>query len=400
MNASLEQQCLLLLARSALTAEEQGRAGELLAEPLAWPVVAQSADEHGVLPLVTRNLRRLGWPHVPDATRTQLERAEYLNLVRNRLLARGLGTILGRFIRAGIPVIALKGVALAESLYGEVSLRVCSDLDVLVPGHAVGRAIELLRADGFRDADRYQARVTEIDLLLRSNMEYCLVSPPPGFQYLVELHWDIAWRWRADSEMVDHLWAEARPGTVLGTEAWVLSPEWELLYLAFHAARHHWSALKWLVDVHETCVRGGFDWTVVQDHAGRFGLERALYLTLGTCRALLGTPLPPAIAQHAPLRTRALRAAPEAVGGWQESLSAAWLLSRPLDRLRYLGRLLLGPTLAEWSLVRFPSRLRFLYHGLRPLRLGLASGSAIVSGTKLLGFLARAAHTPRSTDGS
>ena len=379
MNVPTELGCILLLARGDLTVEEQRRARGLLAQPLAWRDILRSADEHGVFPAVVRNLRRLGWPHVPEGIRKELEAAERFNAVRNRLLARGLATILGRFARAGIPVIPLKGVALAEALYGDVSLRVCSDLDVLVPRHAVGHAIELLHADGFRGADRYHARTMEVDLLLRSNMEYCLVSPPASFQYVVELHWDIAWRWRADSDMVDHLWTDARPGTVLGADAWVLSPEWELLYLAFHAARHRWSALKWLVDIHEICVRGSVDWAGVEDRAQRFGLELALHLTLGACRTLLDTPLPPDLEGHAPpRRLKVLRAAPVTVGGWLEALSAVRLFSRPVDKVRYLGRLLLRPTLAEWSVVRLPSPLRFLYYGLRPLRLGLASGRAMV----------------------
>jgi hypothetical protein len=66
------------------------------------------------------------------------------------------------------------------------------------------------------------------------------------------------------------------------------------------------------------------------------------------------------------------------IGGWQEALSAVRLFTRPGDKLRYLGRLLLRPTLAEWSLVQLPSCLRFLYYGLRPLRLGLASGRAMI----------------------
>jgi len=376
---SPELGCLLLLARGDLTTEEQGSARQLLAQPLAWRVIARSAHEHGVFPTVARNLRRLGWPHVPEAIRNELEATERLNAVRNRLLARGLVRILGRFAHAEIPVIPLKGVALAESLYGDASLRVCSDLDILVPEHAVGRAVELLQTDGFRGSDRYVAEATEIDLLLRSNMEYCLVSPPASFHYVLELHWDIAWRWRADSDMLDHLWTDARPGPVLGADAWVLSPEWELLYLALHAARHRWSALKWLVDIHEICVRGSIDWAGVEDRAQRFGLERALHLTLGACRTLLGTPLPPELERHAPpRRLKVLRAAPVTVGGWLEALSAVRLFSRPVDKLRYLGRLLLRPTLAEWSVVRLPSPLRFLYYGLRPLRLGLASGRAMV----------------------
>lgn len=374
-----EQRALSLLSRLELQPDITDRLLGLLEQPIVWRVIVQRAYAHGVFPTVARNLSRLGWPRVPGQIRQELEGSERLNAVRNRLLARGLHGILERLGQAGIAAIPLKGVALAESLYGDVTLRACSDLDVLVPRQAVGRVLDLLRADGYRSADRYSTGPEEIDRLLRSNMEYCLASPPGPFRYLLELHWDIAWRWRADSEMVDDLWADARPGAVLGAEAWALSPEWELLYLALHAARHRWSALKWLVDIHEICVRGGLDWAGVEDRAQRFGLERALHLTLGACRTLLGTPLPPELEGHAPLRRlRVLRVAPVTVGGWLETLSAMWLFSRPVDKLRYLGRLLLRPTLAEWSLVRLPSRLRFLYYGLRPLRLGLASGRAVV----------------------
>jgi hypothetical protein len=376
---SPEQRCLLLLARGDLTADDKDSALTLLGQPLAWPTIAQQASEHGVAPTVVRNLRQLGWPGVPEELRKELEAAERLNAVRNTLLGRGLQGILGRFAQAEVPAIPLKGVALAESLYGDVTLRVCSDVDILVRRESVGRALQLLEEIGFEPADRYAAYRGDVDRLLGSNMEYGLLSPAAPFRYLLELHWDIAWRWRADSRMVDDLWADARPGTVLGADAWVLSPEWELLYLAFHAARHRWSALKWLVDIHEICVRSGLDWTGVQDRARRFGLERALHLTLGACRTLLGTPLPPTLAGHAPpRRLRVLRAAPVKVGGWLEALGAVRLFSRPTDQLRYLGRLLLRPTLAEWSLVRLPSSLRFLYYGLRPLRLGLASGRAVV----------------------
>lgn len=376
---SLEQRWLLLLARGHLAAEHRDDARGLFGRPVDWRVIVQRAHEHGVFPTVVRNLRALGWPAVPAEVRKELEASERLNAARNTLLARGLRAILERFGRAGIRTIPLKGVTLAESLYGDVSLRVCSDVDILVPRHAVGPAIDLLRAGGYRSADRYHVDGTEIDLLLRSSMEYCLVSPPAALRYYLELHWDIAWRWRADTGMVDDLWAEARPGTVLGTDTWTLSPRWELLYLALHAARHRWSALKWLVDIHEVCVRGGLDWAGVEDRARRFGLERALHLSLGACRALLGTPLPPELEAHAPPRRLGmLRAAPVTIGGWPEALSAVRLFRRPADKLRYLGRLLLEPALAEWQLIRLPPELRILYYPLRPLRLGLASSWAMM----------------------
>lgn len=359
--------------------EDRSQLSSLPGEPAAWRALARSADDHGVVPTVVRNLRRLGWPGVPDDVRSHLETSERLNAARNAIIARGLRGVLERFARAGIPVVPLKGVTLAESLYGDVTLRVCSDVDILVPRAAVGASIELLRLDGYEGADRYQVNSTDIDSLLRSSMEYCLLSPPAALRYPLELHWDIAWRWRGDSEMIEALWAEARPGTALGVEAWMLSSEWQLLYLAVHAAHHRWGVLKWLVDIDEVCQRADFKWLEVMARARRFGLERALHLSLAACHTLLGTTVSPELERYPPpRRLRRVGTAPVRIGGWDEALSAVRLFRRPDDKIRYLGRLLLQPALAEWRLVRLPPGLRFLYYLLRPLRLGVASGRTLL----------------------
>jgi hypothetical protein len=369
-----EQGCLLLLARGELTAAERDRAERLLAQPLAWPAIAGWAHEHGVLPAVARNLRRLGWPHVPEAVRKKLEAAERLNAIRNRLLARGLETVLRRFVEAGIPVIPLKGVALAELLYGDVGLRVCADLDILVPRSAVPSAFRLLLIDGWEQTDRLRVEPSEVDFLVRSAMEFGFTPPASAFPYLLELHWDIAWRWRGDASMVDDLWADARQKVFWGVEAWALSPEWELLYLAVHAARHRWQGLKWLVDIHEVCTRAKFDWDTVMDKAHRFGLDEVLGISLSACRVLFGTFLPPAYsARPVPSWLPLFPASAPQMGEWREALLVRRLFRRPQDRLRYLARIAFGPTLGELELVRLPQGFRALYYPLRLVRLAIAS---------------------------
>jgi Uncharacterised nucleotidyltransferase len=378
-NPSSERELLLLLARYALTPELQERARVLLRRGIAWPGFTRQAVEHGVFPLFCRNLEQLQWDCVPDAARTELMAASRLNAAQNALWRRELIGLLTMFHGAGLRVIPLKGVALAQSLYGDTTLRVCSDLDVLVPRKLVAESLRLLLGNGYEHAERHRVELDEVDELLNSNMEYGLRGRTAGFEYLLELHWDIAWRWRTDTWMIDDLWGDARPGTFFGADIWTLSPEWELLYLAVHAARHRWSALKWLVDIHEVCLHGGFDWAGVENRARRFGLERALYLSLGACRTLLGTPLPPGVDGLAPPRQlRVLSTSPVTVGGWAEALSAVRLFRRPGDKLRYLSRLLLQPALPEWRLIRLPPGLRFLYYPLRPMRLGVAGSWPMV----------------------
>jgi hypothetical protein len=376
MSRGTEAERLLLLAQGELGPADQEVARGLLAQPVAWPAIRRWAFGHDVFPTVARNLRQLGWPGVPDAIRSEMEEAERLNAARNALLARTLARVLERLARVKVPVIPLKGVALAESLFGDVGRRVCTDLDVLVLPGAVRQVFEILLAEGYEPADRCRVEPSDVDFLVRSSMEYGFTPPPSAFHCLLELHWDIAWRWRGDTAMLDDLWAEARRQTYWGTEAWALSPEWELLYLAVHAARHRWQGLKWLVDIHEVCRRAELDWDVVTDKAQRFGLDRALEVTLSACHALFGTPLPAAHATRpVPTWLPLFPASSPRVGEWREALLVRRLFRRPQDRLRYLARVVLRPTLGELDLVRLRPGLRALYYPLRLARLAIASAS-------------------------
>ena len=142
----------------------------------------------------------------------------------------------------------------------------------------------------------YQAEFTEqffADLLLRSDIEYALMRKEQSVNYLLELHWGILWGSALDEGATEDLWAEARPKVFFGASAYTLSPEWELLFLAAHAARHEWQGLKWLVDIHEVCFRKEMDWEKVREKAKRLGWEEVLHLTLSTCQALFNTSVAP-----------------------------------------------------------------------------------------------------------
>ena len=364
-----EDRCLLLLARSRLTPEVRDRARSLLAQELSWPRILRQARVHGVFPLISRNLEKLGFLGVPPEVCTELTAADRLNAARNGLFVRALTRVLKRFGEAGVPVIPLKGVALAQSLYGDSSLRVCSDVDILIQRRAVAQAFDLLLSDGY---ERGEAHVepSDIELLLHSNIEYGFVTKAGRVPSLLELHWDIAWRWRGDSAAPDDLWAEAERREFWGVDAYALSTEWEILYLAVHAARHRWQALKWLVDIHEACSVRAVDWAKLGDKAKRLGWEEVLGVTLSICHALLGTPVPDELARRDPPRwLRVFPESPAQPGLWQEALVATRLLGGLSAKLAYLGRLLFLPTIRERQLLRLPFPIDLLYYPMRPLRL-------------------------------
>ena len=303
-----EDQLCLLLARGHLTPDLRPRILEFLASALQWPLVLERAYTHQVYPLVYRNLRELGFPSVPDAVQAELKGAFVANAFRNQLLAEELARLLGLLGKAGIPVIPLKGVTLAQSLYGDAALRICFDIDILVPPNTVPEALDLIRASGYRDDFR---EPFFRDLVMRYGRHYDVVREDRVFSYLLELHWNLVHNSSRNDEAIKDVWAEARPKTFFGAPAFCLSPEWEFLYLSIHAADHAWRNLKWLTDIHQVASSASVDWQMVMKKAEHLELDLVVRQTLTACSLLLGTPMPEGYSPTAlPAKVRLFPAAP------------------------------------------------------------------------------------------
>lgn len=364
-----EDQLCLMLARGQLTPEERARAEALLATPLQWPVTLQRADSHQVYPLLYRNLRDLGFPGAPEAVQAELKSLFLANAFRNQLLAEELARLLGLLDDAGIRVVPLKGVALAQALYGDTAARVCVDIDILVPPLDVAPAIELILASGYSadSSDPYFSKLT-----LRHGRHFHAVREGRGISFVIEVHWGLVQHSSKNDEAVNDLWAEARPQTCFGRPAFSLSPEWEFLYLAIHAADHDWQFLKWLADIHQTALSGAVNWHRVMEKAGRMELDRVLRQTLAVTSLLLGTPIPaPCSPATLPEHLRIFPRDPMREDSTEATLAFRHLrvLTGSLDKLNYFATIVFAPKLTDLEWVRLPRSLSFLYYLIRPVRL-------------------------------
>src|SRR5438309_5482727 len=153
MSRSLTQEdrFCLLLSRGQLTSDERARAREFLSGTVEWSLLLDRAYAHQVYPLVYRNLRQLEFSAVPHEVQTELKGTYLANALRNQLFSDELACLLRQLSDAGIPAIPLKGVALAEPLYGDTAARVCSDLDLLVRPAQLHRAIAVILGAGYTD---------------------------------------------------------------------------------------------------------------------------------------------------------------------------------------------------------------------------------------------------------
>ncbi len=360
-----ENQLILLLARGSVTPSIEQQARELLATPLQWQSILEKVTAEEVYPLFNRNFSNLDYHSVPNEVRTQLYNLSRIQALRSRLMTEELTRVLGLLASAGIATVPLKGVALAEDLYGDPSMRVCVDMDILVPPQAIRQTFRFLLMHGY--ASEFPSGFFA-DLLLRHDIEYALRRQDHGIPHLLELHWGIVWGGRAEKTIAAGMWPDAFPTTVCGAPAYALPAEWQLLILATHAARHQWQGLKWLVDIHDLCCSKDIAWEKVRATAEHFGWEELLSITLHICHTLFETSVPSVFTRDTiPSWVGFFPAS--APDHWSNAFFATRFLKTPLERLRYVARVLLIPTLAELRTFPLPSFLGFLYYPLRPLRL-------------------------------
>jgi hypothetical protein len=204
--------------------------------------------------------------------------------------------ILSAFDAQGIPVIVLKGAALLESIYTDISLRPMGDLDILVrPEHLdQAEAIALDRGyaytvnrevqESFR-RDRHQ-----LPLLMHAKKSIAL-----------EIHQHIV---DADDPIrfsLNGFWDRANTLAISNAHALALAPEDLLIHLSIKflldRQYHSNSALGQLCDISEVikCYGDSLEWALVEKTAKENGILKGLHFVLYTCQQLLETPVPAAL---------------------------------------------------------------------------------------------------------
>jgi hypothetical protein len=358
-----EDELCLLLSRRHLGAIQE-RTLELLASPLKWQVFLQKAYLYEVAPLIHHNLEILNFPSVPAEVQAELSSFLAVNAIRNELLSKELARLLQVLGEARIPAIPLKSTVLAEVLYEDPALRVCADIDLLVPTQNIIDAHNLILSCG------YQSQITQpffLKLLERYGKDCELMREDELCAYPLELHCGLLWGGRLERELLKEIWADAVPLSFYGVPAFALSSDWEFLYLAVHAARHGLLSLKWFVDLDRFCSHRVLDWASIKRKAQRLGWETAVRDSLLICAQLFDSPIDPAFAPTTSQR----RLGPLDPGGLEIPggiFFSLRLLSTPAQKIRFLAIRFLVPTPADSRFLALPSSLAFLYYVLRPFR--------------------------------
>jgi Uncharacterised nucleotidyltransferase len=196
-----------------------------------WMTVLDLADRENILPWTSSRLRAQIAPH-PSPLSIRLDRIQRNARFSAFLWNATLKSTLEEFHRQSIPVVSLKGPWLMQRLSGDASLKLYSDLDLLVRRNDIARAEELLAAIGFRPKRR---RDDYHRPWLRDNLR-------------LELHHDAENPLAFDFD-IEAAWRRAVPAQFERVPAWLLAPSDELLFLCLHGARHRFERLSHVLDL-------------------------------------------------------------------------------------------------------------------------------------------------------
>ena len=240
-----EDELILRWAANSAGDQNDDRICALIRQGIDWKFVLKRAKRHKLPSLLYGTLRPKFRADLPGIFLNQLRSHYSSNVVRNTLMTRELIRIMGLLKAGGIPAIAFKGTVLASSLYGDLALRQCDDLDLLISRSSIMKAKALLVEDGYQLVLPVPARLEAF--FLRSHYEHAFTSPDQKFA--IELHWALTFSYCSFSMDTDPLWQRSRDVFVEGTAVRTFCPEDLLLILCEHACKHCWERLSWIIDV-------------------------------------------------------------------------------------------------------------------------------------------------------
>jgi hypothetical protein len=269
-----------LLLKAALGAGEDALA--------AWRSWCAGVDierldtaSHRLLPLLYRNLERLGARH-PDVARY---RGVYRQVwYRNQTMLAELADLLRLLHAGGVRTLVLKGAALIPLYYGDVGVRAMNDIDVLVPVARARAALDLMAGSEWTTS----FPLTSSRVLLTHSVLF-----ERGLDDF-DLHWHVMEECcLPDAD--EAFWSGAVQVRYQNVDTLALNPGDQLLHVLVHGLR--WAEtppVRWVADAMVVLARAAdrVDWKRLAELAVRCGVVLPVYHGLRYLESSFAAPIP------------------------------------------------------------------------------------------------------------
>ncbi len=242
-NWTPEELVLLYSSRTKLSPDIQEKLAVLLERDLDWQWIKDKSIVHGVVPLLDHTLGRNEFLNVPGEIRQWLRQVRMVNLIRNLRIRDEKDKLLSLLADNSITAVPFKGTDLAANVYGDISYRQVTDIDLFIRKNDALRVNKLLKRSGYI-VSRNMNGESDPDV------------PFLGFYNAdKKIHIDMQWEIYANSISFGYIkndfWDRIIENSVNGQKRWQFADVDLFMLLCLHGTRHQWSHLKWLCDITE-----------------------------------------------------------------------------------------------------------------------------------------------------
>jgi len=267
-----------------LLKKNDGNINQDLFTNLDWDLFIQQAKHHRVYPVLYPLLKNDPVDCIPIKVIQQLSQEYKRNTFKMLYLSAEMERVSKFFTEDSIRLLFLKGPVIAHELYGDVSLRTSSDLDFLVPIEDLEKAEAILVNQGY-EKDDYIKTVLK-DWKWRHH-HATFIHPKKGLK--LEIHWRLN-PGPGIEPRFEVLWERKTKSKLINYPVYFLGKEDLFLFLVSHGARHGWSRLRWLLDIHQI-IKQTIDWKKTYNLLKTYQFHNAGAQALVLTNTLLNSPL-------------------------------------------------------------------------------------------------------------
>jgi hypothetical protein len=199
-----------------------------------WRILFDLALDHNLEPLLDAAIPKEWMPdEIVEAVTLETRRRK----MRAVVMTEDFRNVHESLNEAGIKVMPIKGIYLAQTVYPSLTLRYFDDIDLLVPASAGQAAVTILQDLGYIPHPRAP----------KPDWHHLPPYIHPKHNTMFEIHVDLVRRSRPGWD-VDGIWRRAIQGRLGGLETWLMTWADALVNTALHARHNLYNRLSYFLD--------------------------------------------------------------------------------------------------------------------------------------------------------
>lgn len=376
LNLSIEDKLLLLIARTEVDDETRKEISSTVKQDINWDYFLKKSSMHKLKPLIYVQFSKTCPELVPKRVMDELKEYYYENTRKNLLLTGELIKILNQLDSENICAVTYKGPSLALVAYEDLTLREFVDVDLVVnrtDTKKVRKIMDKLAYELITLPDNFNE-----DLYFKTQTEHKFINPNSNTVF--EFHNRVQGHFFYFPIDPAFLYEDLKHVKINNNHVKTFTNENLLLLLCIHCARHNWSCIAWICDIHELIQKEEIEWAKVFENSEKLKVKRILSTTLLLSEYLLKTDLPSEVSNNLNDDVEAGKICKSVIGkifNWDhESYTILERLSLDIRKRENIKLSLIDvlssifkPTYEDFRKLKLPVNLYYFYYIIRPVLL-------------------------------